>query len=198
MNKPKKDPTQEINIDNFKNPTHIKNYKEEVQKVQKEYEDKKCTSNEEKWTRVIETCEEAGKRVLGMKEKVKSNNKDSEIDSLKERRRCLKTNIDGCRCQVTRAKLEEERVGIKKKITQKLKVNEERELDEKLRNLESMKDDTTKYFYVMRNLQNMNRNTKTPMLIKDKEGNTPGSTTEKIKVIEEYFKSTLAPEDMKN
>ena len=34
------------------------------------------------------------------------------------------------------------------------------------------------------------------MLVKDKDGNTPGSTTEKIKVIEDYFKETLAPQDM--
>ena len=67
-----------------------------------------------------------------------------------------------------------------------------------MQHLENMKDDTTKYFYVMRNVQNMNRNTKSTMLVKDKEGNTPGSTTEKIKVIQEYFESTLAPEDMKS
>ena len=129
---------------------------------------------------------------------MRNKRKDSEIDSLKERRRCLKTNIDSCKNQETRIKLEEERKGIKKKIEKKLKLNEEKEIDEKMHHLENMKDDTTKYFYVMRNLQNMNRNTKTPMIIKDKEGNTPGSTQEKIKVIEDYFRSTLAPEDMKN
>ena len=116
LNKPKKYPSQEINIENFKIPTNVKNYKEEVKKIQKEYEDKDVTSNEEKWTRVIETCEEAGKRTLGIKEKVRNKRKDSEIDSLKERRRCLKTNIDSCKNQETRIKLEEERKGIKKKI----------------------------------------------------------------------------------
>ena len=36
------------------------------------------------------------------------------------------------------------------------------------------------------------------MLINDKEGNYPGSTKEKIKVIEEYFRETLAPTEMKD
>ena len=59
-----------------------------------------------------------------------------------------------------------------------------------MKHLESMKDDTTKCFYVMRNIQNMNRNTKASIIVKDREGNVPGSNEEKIKVIKDYFKST--------
>ena len=127
----------------------------------------------------METCEEAGKRILGMKERTHNMKEDTEITSLKERRKCLKINIDGCNSQETRAKLEQERKGIKKKITEKLKNNEINELDEKMKHLECMKDDTTKYFYVMRNIQNMNRNVKTPMLVKDKYGFIPRDQQQK-------------------
>ena len=34
--------------------------------------------------------------------------------------------------------------------------------------------------------------------VKDKEGNCQGSTHDKIKVIEQYFKETLAPEDVED
>ena len=36
------------------------------------------------------------------------------------------------------------------------------------------------------------------MIIKDEEGNVQGSNADKIQVIESYFKSTLAPEDIKS
>ena len=61
-----------------------------------------------------------------------------------------------------------------------------------MKHLEQIKDDNTKYFYVMRDIQKTNRNTKSTVLIKDKEGNVPGTNEGKIKVIEEYFRNTLA------
>jgi hypothetical protein len=42
----------------------------------------------------------------------------------------------------------------------------------------------------------MNRNTKTSINVKDTDANTPGTSKEKIEIIEEYFKSTLAPKNM--
>ena len=50
----------------------------------------------------METCEEAGKRILGMKERTNKKKDDTEITSLKERRKSLKINIDGCNSQETR------------------------------------------------------------------------------------------------
>ena len=74
---------------------------------------------------------------------------------------------------------------------------EEEEVDQKLEKLESVKDDNTKYYYVMRDLQNINKNNKSSIILKDKDGNIPGSTTDKIEIIEEYFKATQSPHEMK-
>ena len=38
------------------------------------------------------------------------------------------------------------------KIKEKLKKSEEKELDDKMKHLENMKDDNTKYHYVIRNM----------------------------------------------
>ena len=62
--------------------------------------------------------------------------------------------------------------------------------------LERIKDDNTKYHYVMREINRPKQ--KIQILVKDEEGNVPGSTTEKIKIIEDYFKKTLAPLNMKD
>ena len=191
LNKPNKSPTPRINEENFKKPELAEKYKEEIIKRQNSAERKVCTDNNEKWTRLLEECKEVDEEVLGVKENNKEPEHDKEISSLKDRRHNLKVNIDGCNSKEVRAKLEHERKGIKSKITKQLKANEEKALDEKMQRLESLKDDNSKYFYVMRDIQNMNSNKKSAMLVKDVNGNVPGSNEGKIKVIEDYFKSTL-------
>ena len=62
--------------------------------------------------------------------------------------------------------------------------------------LERIKDDNTRYHYVMREMNKPKQ--KIPILVKDEEGNVPGSTAGKIKIIEDYFKKTLAPLTMKD
>ena len=167
-------------------------------KIQGETPKKEGANNDEKWSRVIDTCQEAGKIVLGMKENTKVTQHNTVISNLKDQRHNLKVNIDACNFKEVKEKLERERKGITDKIRKQLKAEEEKDLDQKMKRLESLKDDNSKYFYVMREVQNMNRNKKSSMLVKDSEGNVPGSTTEKIKIIENYFKSTLAPEDMQH
>ena len=45
----------------------------------------------------------------------------------------------------------------------------------KLENLEQIKDDISKYFYVIRDLQKINNNNKkASIIVKDQEGNCPG------------------------
>ena len=79
-------------------------------------------------------------------------------------------------------------------MNRKLKKKEEQELDRKMEHLEKITDDNTRYHYVMREINKPKQ--KIPILVKDAEGNVPGSTSEKIKIIEEYFKRTLAPANM--
>ena len=159
LNKPKKATTPKINVENFKKPGNIEKYR-----IQNESQEKECTSNNERWTKVIETCTEAGKTVLGEKENKKKIKDDKIISDLKERRQILKTKIDGTKSKETREKMERERKNIKKEIQRQLKIKEEKEIDQKMEHLENLKDDNTKYFHVMREIQNMNRNTKTSII----------------------------------
>ena len=108
----------------------------------------------------------------------------------------IKRQIIDSTTSENRNKLRNERKYIKKEIDQRLKKKEEKDLDMKLEHLEKIKDDNTKYHYVLRDLNKPKH--KVPIMVKDKEGNVPGSTAEKIKVIREYFKKTLAPDNMKD
>ena len=95
-----------------------------------------------------------------------------------------------------RTTLKKERRDLKKEIDTRLKEREEKELDSKMEQLERIKDDNTKYHYIMRDLNKPKQ--KIPILVKNKEGDVPGTTQEKIKIIEDYFKKTLAPDSMIN
>ena len=192
LNRPKKDLSQEINVENFKKSECTNSYKNKVIEIQNKTTVKSANNNE-KWFNVVSTCNEAGKETLGTKERTKQKQENKDISNLKERRQSLKTNISSCNSEEARKQMENQRKDIKKKITKKLKEAEEKDLDDKLQHLESIKDENTKYYYAMRDIQNYNKNRKSTMIIKDQDGNIPGSNEEKIKVIEKYFKSTLAP-----
>lgn len=105
--------------------------------------------------------------------------------------------MDASNCAELRKKFESDRRAIKAKIDQKIKRAEEEKVDQMLEKLENVKDDNTKYYYVMRDLQNINRNNKSCIILKDKDGNIPGSNADKIKIIENHFKTTLSPPEMK-
>ena len=178
LTKPKKAHNPQINTDNLNYKEYVTNYRQKVTESNNE-DNTECKTNDESWEKIIKNCEEAGKEILGIKEKYKQKQEDEEIGKLKDTRQRLKVNISGCNSQEVRKKFEEERKGLQKKIKSKLKENEERDLDIKMKNLEAIKNDNTKYYYVMRSLQNSNRNTKSSILVKDKEGNTPGSNEDK-------------------
>ena len=197
LNKPNKEVTPIVNKDLFRNQRYADKYKIKVTEKHDAQEDKEFANNEEKWTNIVETCLEAGIEVLGVKDKRSNQSENKEIKELSERKQRLKNKMQGCNSQETRSKLRDEMKSTKKKINKKLKKIEEDDIDKKLELLEQIKDDNTKYFYVLRDLQKLNNNKKASIIVKDKEGNCPGSTQEKITVIEEYFKETLAPDDMK-
>ena len=75
----------------------------------------------------------------------------------------------------------------------KIELEEETKRDHQ--ELESLKDDPTKYFQASRRLQM--KTPKKPLFIKDKNGNVPSTDKEKAEVIKEHFKSALAPEQMR-
>ena len=68
-----------------------------------------------------------------------------------------------------------------------------KELDQKMKHLESIKDDNTIYLYVLRDLQNLNKNNKSSTLVKDSEGNVSGFKLTKDQSNRKIFQIHLAP-----
>ena len=114
---------------------------------------------------------------------------------LSEKRKSLKIQIINSK-EDKRAERKKQRRNLKKEIDVKLKEKEDRELDHKMEPNEKIKDDNCKYHYIMRDLNKPKQ--KIHILVKNQEGEIPGTTQEKIKIIEEYFVKTLAPQEMKD
>ena len=186
-----------INKDLLRDEKYVEKYKAKLTDIENTKQTKENANNDEKWTDIVENCLESGLDILGVKGKRHKLPENEEIKELSDRQRRLNTKVQCCNSQETRAKFKEEIKTIKKQINKKLKKLEEEDIDRKLQHLEKISDDNTKYFYVLRDLQNVNNNKKAAIIVKDKEGNCPGATEDKIKIIEEYFKETLAPNNMK-
>ena len=197
LNRPKIDTNPIINKELLRKQEYVQSYKNQLNEkhasVDKEYE-----NNQDKWNHIVDTCLETGKEVLGVRAKKEKPPENKVIKELSDRKKRIDAKVKCSNNTEIKSKLQSEAKSIKKLINKKLKEQEEQELDRKLEHLESIKDDNTKYFYVLRDLQKINTNKKASIIVKDKEGNCPGSTQDKIKIIEEYFKETLSPETMKD
>ena len=192
LQKPKINKSPQFKLENFNNKVIRKTYQ---QKVDEHYNNADTKDNNERWQRIVDTCLQTGEEVIGTKDK-KKKDEDKEIKRLADMRQEIKRQIIDSTTSENRNKLRNERKYIKKEIDKRLKKKEEKELDMKLEHLEKIKDDNTKYHYVLRDLNKPKH--KVPIMVKDKEGNVPGSTAAKIQVIGEYFKKTLAPDNMKD
>ena len=194
--RPKPSRTPKIDLEKLQNPEIAAAYRQKVNENQKPCEE--GADNNMRWTNIVETCLKSGEETLGTKETKNKPKENEEIKILSERNKTLRTQINDSKSLEKRTKLKEESKNVKKEINTKLKKIEEDHLDKKMEHLEKCKDENTKYFNVLREMQNEDKNKKASIIVKDEKGNVPGSNKEKIKVIQDYFQKTLAPEEMED
>ena len=146
------------------------------------------------WEKIVELCKKAGLETLGEKAK-KSSANDPEIGKLQKESQMLRNKIESNTNENTKKEMKKRRREIKKEITQIIKKHEEKILDDKLKYLESVKNDSNKYHAAMRELRSQRK--PKPTIVKDKNGKIAGTAKKKIELITTYFKSVLSPENMK-
>jgi len=104
----------------------------------------------------------------------------------------LKCDIEASTSSDKREELRKERRKVKREIDGIVKNLEERELDEKLKYIEGMKNDSNKTHHAVRELRNLKP--KKPLYVEDENNQIAGSVEAQIKVIHEHFKNVLGPE----
>ena len=116
---------------------------------------------------MVDTCLKVGEEVLGKKERTKKC-QDKEIKRLSDMRQTIKRQILDNEKPDKIEKLKLESKYVKKEIDRRLRKKEEEEVNKKMEHLESIKDDNTKYHYVMRDINKPTH--KVPILVKDENG----------------------------
>ena len=147
------------------------------------------------WTNISKNCLKAAEEIVGKAKTDKLN--DAQINNLSNLNKKLRNEISKTNDIQQRNELGEKRKEIKKKIKTKIKEHKEQILNERLHRLNQFKDDSNKYYTVMRELQNKEK--KKAIIVWDKETKEiAGSTEDKILIITEHFKSVLAPTNMED
>ena len=84
---------------------------------------------------------------------------------------------------------------IKKAITQRIKDTKKQQLEDKLEEVERMKNDSSRYFAALKQIKRTR--TQNKIVVTDIEGKTAATEGEQIGIITEHFKKMLAPESGK-
>ena len=189
--------TQKIHSkNNIKPKTNIsafankKNQEEYQQKINENFKEENQNAKE-KWNNISRIWVDKAKETLGERTKYQKHN-DERIKKLTQENKKLRIEIENCNDMDIKLRKKEKRIDIQKEINTKMKELTENELNLELEELEKAKNDSNKYFLVMKELQNKIRKTET-LLVKDDKGNIAGSDQEKVKLIAEHFKEVLAP-----
>ena len=183
--------TEKICISRLSHPEVKKqffdNLKQETQEMQSD------------WNQIADACKKVAKEVAGI-EKPHRKSENPLVKELSVKRNTLFLTINKLQNHSKHESkiqsIKKERRDIKKQIDNILKQEKESETAEDHKYLDSLKDDSTKYFQVYRKLQM--KKPKQPLFVKSKDGYIPTTNNEKAEVIKEHFTKALAPEEMKD
>ena len=142
---------------------------------------------QQKWDTVVNKCKEIGKSVLGIYKPQHGNNKDQKLADLSITKKKIRNDIESKGAEKSLSnKLRETR----KEIRSRVKQIEEEKVKEKLERLENTKNDSSKYFLVMRELHSTK---KKPLQLKDKDKLLVTGEQEQAELVTIYFEKLLAP-----
>ena len=174
-----------IDISAFNNDENKKKYAEALNII----EINGNLNPQDKWRVIVSKCKEIGEKILGkVRRTVKFN--DPILANLSQMKQKVKHDINAATNSDLKKAKNEELKTIKKQIKQQIKINEENALDKQLEKLSNTKNDSNRYYRVMREMQ-----PKRPkeLYVKD-ENNQMASTEEKqAQLITNYFKNMFAP-----
>ena len=145
---------------------------------------------QERWKKIVENCKQAGKEILGKRTSHKRES-DPILQELSKKKHQAKMDINATTCKISRKVKCKDLKNLKKDIKKRLKENEESALNDKLKLLETTKDDSTRYYSVLRDMQYTKPR---PLQIKDEKNVMAGTDVRKAEIITKYFQRMFDPE----
>ena len=187
LRRKKKDPR--IDLGKLKNPELSQRFKEEVDS---RLGNQEGFSNQEKWDQIVNTLKETAKDTLGTIKRTHREVSDPEIKVLSEKQKNLKLQISNETNNHLREGLKLKRNQIITKIHDILKKETTEKIDQQLKQIEQTKDDSTRMFSAIKQIQKFKPKKK--LLIKTKEGSLTANEQHQAKLIAEHFKSQFNKE----
>ena len=122
---------------------------------------------QDKWDTICNICIEAGETVLGKVEKHKKE-KDKKVQELSEEVHKISNEISATQDKENRRKKEKKRRELKGKVRARLKEIEERKLDKKLQDIENSRNDSNRYYKIIKEIRRMKKIE--PLTVLNEEG----------------------------
>ena len=167
-------------------------YKELVEEAIEQMEQPQ--SSQERWNQICKITKEKAKEALGTKKKTRGI-KDKELEEMATEKSKLQKDIESCTDKnVRKIKMQQKKM-LKQKMSKRINEVKKIQLENELTQIESLKNDSTRYFAAMKEL---NRKRNQTIIVKDKNGKTAVTENEQIEIVTEYFKQMLAPDGSKN
>ena len=173
----------------------IKTKKEYQKEVKIATTNIKANNAQERWNQICKVVRETGKKVLGSKKITKRAN-DKHLETLSEKKFKIRMDINSTTEITTRKEKQQELKEIKKEAKARLKEVETQRINDKLIKIEEMKNDSARYFAAMKEAHSEKKQEN--LLVEDKDKKITTTEEEQVKIVSEYFKKMLAPEERKN
>ena len=187
MRKSKRKFEEKINLTGFSDANKQSSFKEATKEIVVE----RNSCPQEKWKIIVEGCKKIGEEILD--KRVKSVRfKDVILKKLSQKKQKIKQDIGAAITPEIIIRKGDELRSIKKEIKQRIKSNEEEVLARQLEKLESTKNDSNRYYRVMREMQY--RKPKI-LQIKDENNQMAGTEEKQVQLITKYFNKMFDPND---
>ena len=174
-----------INTSRFSEPGVKEQYKTLVKEQLHTIEIEQFEENQQKWDKIVNTLVECGEQTLGFKTSTKNNiTSDIEIEKLSNEKKQLRIQITSCRDKDKLTKLKHERNRLLKQIHKQIKENEEREIDEKISDINNMPDEAKMF----KSVKMLNRKKFENPYIYDSEGKIIANPNEIYKTVKNHFR----------
>ena len=118
---------------------------------------------------------------------------DSELERLSMEKHKLRMDIGSQRNPDTANELNMELREVKKASKKRRREIEVQQINDRIANIEAMRDDSTRYFAVLKEINSKRK--REGISVRDKEGRTASTEETQVKIVTDYFKEVLAPED---
>ena len=131
-----------INASRFSEPGVKEQHKTLVKEQLHTIEIEKFEENQQKWDKIVNTLVECGEQTLGFKTSTKNNiTSNIEMEKLSNEQKQLRIQITSYRDKDKLTRLKHERNRLLKQIHKQIKENKEREIDEKISDINNMPDE---------------------------------------------------------